>query len=114
MVSMVTAEDAGSLALRLEIPRSFVAKILSRRPKAVEIREKGLVVYHGSRHEVIEWAIVRGVEQIIVGVDPVYAVLLQGRANVVVGGGDPAVRFARELVRKSGLRWVHEPFSAAR
>lgn len=114
MVSMATPEDAGSLALRLEIPRSFVARLLNRRPNAVEVREKGLVVYHGSRFEVLEWSIVRGVEQIIVGMDPKWAVLFQGRPKLVVGSGDPVLAFVRELVRKGGLRWIHEPFSAAR
>jgi hypothetical protein len=114
MVPMPTADDAGPLVCRLEIPRSFLGSLFTRRPTAVEVRDKGLVVYTGSRLEVFEWAAVRGVEQIIVGMDPMYAVFIQGRPRTVVGSCERTLPFIHDLVRIGGLRWIHEPFSAAR
>lgn len=114
MVPMPTAEDAGPLSLRVEIPVPFLARLLNRRPNAVEVREQGLAVYYRSRLEVIEWTTVRGVEQVILGMTPTVAVFFNGRPKLVVGTGDRALALAHEVVRKAGLRWIHEPFSAAR
>lgn len=111
---LMNADDAGPVSLRVEIPVSFLARLLNRRPNAVEVREKGLAVHYRSRTDVIEWTTVRGVEQVIIGVAPMYAVLLLGRRSLIVGSGDRAVALAQEIVRKGGLRWIHEPFSAAR
>ena len=87
---------------------------LSRRPTALEVRDKGLVVHYRTRVETIEWSTVRGVEQGVIGMVPMYIVLFKGRHKQVIGPGDRSVEFAREVVRKAGLRWIHEPFSAVR
>jgi hypothetical protein len=89
-------------------------RMLARRPTAVEVRDQGLTVHFGSRREEIDWASVRGVEQIIVRMIPTYVVLFHGRGDVVVGSGERAVQLAQAIVRRAGLRWIHEPFSARR
>ena len=88
--------------------------ILKRKPNVLEVREKGLVLYYGGRTEFVEWARVRGIEQVILGMEPTHVVLFHGRKRLVLGTGDPAIVFAQEIVRRAGLRWLHEPFSAAR
>lgn len=92
----------------------FMLRMMNKRPTAVEVREKGLVVRYGSRSDAIEWPTVRGVEQIILGMVPTYAVFFHGRRKLVVGSDDRATALAYEVVRKAGLRWIHEPFTAAR
>jgi len=88
--------------------------LLKRKPTAIEVREKGLVLFFGSRAEIVEWPGVRGVEQVIIGMVPTHVVLFNGRKLLQIGTGDRAVALAQEIVRRAGLRWIHEPFSAAR
>lgn len=89
-------------------------RLLARRPTALEVREKALVLFFGSRVETIEWPAVKGVEQGVAGVVPGYWVLLQNRPNLAVGMGDRGQELARLIVQRAGLRWIHEPFSARR
>ena len=98
------------------IAAGFLAtmRILNRRPTALEVREKGLLVRYRTRVEAIEWPTVKGVEQAILGVVPTYVVHFHGRRRLVVGTDERALALAREIVRKAGLRWIHEPFSAVR
>jgi len=86
--------------------------ILKRKPTALEVREKGLVLFYGTRPEIVEWARVKGIEQVILGMVPTHVVLFHGRKRLLIGTGDPAVALAQEIVRRAGLRWLHEPFSA--
>ena len=109
----MNADDAGPLSLRTDLPASFLARLFNTRPRALEVREKGLVICWRSRVEVMTWQTLKGVEQVIIGVAPMYAVHFHGRKPLVIGAGDPAVALAQEIVRKGGLRWIHEPFSAA-
>ena len=92
----------------------FTLRWLNKRPTAIEVREKGLVVHYGSRIDAIEWPTVKRVEQAIFGMVPTYVVLFHGRRKLVVGSDDRATALAHEVVRKAGLRWIHEPFTAAR
>jgi hypothetical protein len=154
---MATADDAGPVALRVDLPvgagRTFAAvyipllalgivvslgsrgsvpavyaviaapivvavgitiALLKRKPTAVEVREKGLVIHCGSRVDVVDWPKVKGIEQVIIGMVPTHVVLFHGRKRLLIGAGDRAVALAQEIVRRAGLRWLHEPFSAAR
>lgn len=87
---------------------------LSRRPTAVEVREKGLVVFQGTRVETIDWSSVRGLELVVFGMAPTHVVLFRGRRKLPLGTGDRAQDLARAIARTGGLRWLHEPFSAHR
>ena len=89
-------------------------RLLNRRPTALEVREKGVVLHFGSRTEVLEWPAVRGIEQLIVGLTPMQFVLFHGRPRVAIGTGDRAIAVSQEIVRRAGLRWIHEPFTARR
>jgi len=109
----MTADDAGPLSLRADLPVSFLARLFNLRPHTLEIREKGLAICYRSRVEVMEWRTLKGVEQVIIGMAPMYAAIFHGRRPLVFGSGDRAVAVAQEIVRKGGLRWIHEPFSAA-
>jgi hypothetical protein len=109
----MTVDDAGPLSLRADLPVSFLARLFNRRPHTLEVREKGLVICWRSRLEFIDWPTVRGVEQVIIGMVPTYEIVIQGRKELVVGSGDRALALVQEIVRKGGLRWIHEPFSAA-
>jgi hypothetical protein len=83
--------------------------------EAATAREKGLVVYYGSRAEVVDWPTVKGIEQGLIGIASTHVVLFHGgRRRVRIGTGDRAIAAAQEIVRRAGLRWLHEPFSAAR
>lgn len=88
--------------------------VLRRKPTALEVREKGLVLFFGSRPEIVDWATVKGIEQVIIGMTPTHVVLFHERKRLLIGTGDRAVALAQEIVRRAGLRWLHEPFSAAR
>lgn len=87
---------------------------LKRRPTALEAGEKALLLFFGSRADAVEWGDVKGVEQIIVGMTPTYAVMMKGRKKVAFGSDDRALELARQIVRRAGLRWIHEPFTARR
>ena len=116
--------DTRSRSVALAVAAVFLAliaagffltlRLLNRRPTAVEVRDRGLTVHFGSRREEIEWATVKGVEQIIVRMIPAYVVLFHGREKIVVGSGERAVQLAQAVVQRAGLRWIHEPFSARR
>ena len=124
LVHVLRSSNAPSRSLALGVAALLLAtavggflvtlRMLSKRPTAVEVREKGLVVHYGSRIDAIEWPTVRGVEQIIIGMLPAYAVFFHGRRKLVVGSDDRATALVHEVVRKAGLRWIHEPFTAAR
>ena len=88
--------------------------MVKRKPTALEVREKGLVLFFGSRTENVDWPGVKGIEQVIIGMVPTHVVLFHGRKRLLIGTGDRAVALAQEIVRRAGLRWLHEPFSAAR
>lgn len=123
---LLAASNAALLAVRRVPPLCSLALVpivgafllalrqLNGRPTALEAKDKGLVVHYRSRVETIEWSTVRGVEQVIIGMAPMYAVLFKGRRKQIIGSGGRAEDFAREVVRRAGLRWIHEPFSAAR
>src|SRR5574341_1865562 len=95
--SVVLALIAAGLLLTL--------RMLHRRPSALVVRANGLELHYGSRVESIDWATVRGIEQVIVGMAPTYAVLLVGRSHCVFGWGDRSLAVAQEIVRRAGLRW---------
>jgi hypothetical protein len=89
-------------------------RLLRRKPTALEVREKSLLLFFGSRVETIEWPTVLAVDQVIVGMVPIHVVHIGSRPMIAIGTGDRAVALAQEIVRRAGLRWIHEPFSAVR
>jgi hypothetical protein len=117
--------DAPSRSFGLAVFAAFLAliaaglvltlRILRRKPTALEVREKGLVLFRGSRAETVGWSEVRGLNLVVFGIVPTHVVLFEGgRRLLPIGSGERARELSREIARRADLRWVEEPFTAVR
>lgn len=87
---------------------------LRRYPHALVVRERGLVLEHGSRTRSFEFAQVSGIDQRDDGGMPVYVVLLSDGTEVPFGADHASKEAASTIVRQSGLVWSDEPLRAER
>jgi len=88
--------------------------VLSRYPHALVVRERGLVLEHGSRTRSIGFDEVTGIDQRDDEGMPVYVVLIADGSEVPFGAERPSEEAARVIVRKVGLVWSEEPLRAQR
>jgi hypothetical protein len=89
--------------------------VLRRYPSALVVRERGVVLEHGSRTRSIKFDEVTGIDQR--GDDdgmPVYVVLVADGSEVPFGAEGPSREAARMIVLQSGLVWSDEPLRAER
>lgn len=88
--------------------------VLRRYPHALVVRERGLVLEHGSRTRAVGFEDITGIDQRDDDGMPVYVVLLADGSVIPFGGERPSQEAARAIVRRSGLVWSDEPVRAER
>jgi hypothetical protein len=88
--------------------------ILRRYPHGLVVRERGLVLDHGSRTRSIGFDEVTGIEQRDDGGMPVYIVVLVDGSSIPFGAERASQEAARVIVRQGGLTWSEEPLRAER
>ena len=126
-----TMLNSGVFALQDESPRLFkgilifftllivvgfnaVWWVLGRFPHALVVRERGLVLEHGSRSRSVGFEDVKGIEQQDDGGTLVYAVVLADGSAIPFGCERPSQDAAQAIVRQGGLVWSDEPLRAER
>lgn len=88
--------------------------VLGRYPRALVVRERGLVLEHGSRTRSLGFGEVNGIDQRDQDGTLVYVVLVAGGGEIPFGNERPSVEAARAIVRQAGLVWSEEPLRAVR
>jgi len=88
--------------------------VLSGYPRALVVRERGLVLEHGSRTRVLGFDEVRGIEQRERHGMPTYVVLVADGSEIPFGTGERARQAATALVEQAELEWSEKPLRAIR
>ena len=88
--------------------------VLGRFPHALVIRERGVVLEHGSRTRAIGFDEVKGIDQRDDGNMRVYVVLVADGSEIPFGAERASTDAARLIVERSGLTWTEEPLRAER
>lgn len=88
--------------------------VLRRYPHALVVRERGLVLEHGSRTRHVTFDQVVGLDQRDDGNMPVHVVLLSDGSDIPFGAERASQEAARVIVRLAGLTWTDEPLRAER
>jgi hypothetical protein len=88
--------------------------VLRRYPNGLVVRERGLVLEHGSRTRSVGFDDVTGIDQRDDGNMSVYVVLLADGSEIPFGAERPSREAAQVIVRNSGLAWSDEPLRAER
>ena len=86
--------------------------ILRRFPHALAVRERGLVLEHGSRTRSIGFDEVTGIDQRDDGNMRVYVVVVADGTEIPFGAETASREAARVIVERSGLVWREEPLRA--
>jgi hypothetical protein len=88
--------------------------VLRRYPHGLVVRERGLVLEHGSRTRSVAFEDVTGIDQRDDGNMCVYVVLLADGSDIPFGAERPSREAAQVIVRQGGLVWRDEPLRAER
>lgn len=87
---------------------------LSRYPRALVVRERGIVLDHGSRTRALAFDEVSGIDQRDVDGTPTFVVLVKDGSEIPFGTDRESEAAATALVKQAGLTWTEEPFRARR
>lgn len=88
--------------------------ILSRYPRALIVRERGLVLDHGSRSRSLGFDEITGIDQRDVDGTATFVVLVKDGTEIPFGTDRDSEATATALVKQAGLTWTEEPFRARR
>lgn len=88
--------------------------ILARYPRAFVVRERGVVLDHGSRSRTVSFDEITGIEQRDLDGTPTFVVLVKDGSEIAFGTDRDSEKAATALVKHAGLEWTEEPFRAKR
>jgi len=88
--------------------------ILSRYPRAFVVRERGVVLDHGSRSRTVSFDEIAGIAQRDLDGTPTFVVLVTDGSEIAFGTDRDSEAAATALVKHAGLEWTEEPFRAKR
>lgn len=88
--------------------------ILSRYPRALIVRERGLVLEHGSHSRTLGFDEIAGIDQRDLDGTATFVVLVKDGSEIPFGTDHEAEAAATALVKQAGLTWTEEPFRARR
>lgn len=88
--------------------------VLRRFPHALAVRERGIVLEHGSRTRSLGFDQVSGIDQRDDGNMRVYVVIVADGTEIPFGAERASQEAARLIVERSGLVWKDEPLRAER
>ncbi len=88
--------------------------ILSRYPRAFVVRERGVVLEHGSRSRTVMFDEITGIDQRDDYGTPTFVLLVADGSEIAFGTNRDSEAAAAALVRQAGLEWTEQPFRASR
>ena len=88
--------------------------ILSRYPRALIVRERGLVLEHGSHSRTLGFDEITGIDQRDLDGTATFVVLVKDGSEIPFGTDHESEAAATALVKQAGLTWTEEPFRARR
>ncbi|HWP05519.1 MAG TPA: hypothetical protein VNN72_07250 [Polyangiaceae bacterium] len=88
--------------------------ILSRYPRALIVRERGVVLDHGSRSRTLAFDEITGIDQRDADGTPTFVVLVKDGSEIPFGTDRDSEAAAAALVKQAGLTWTEEPYRARR
>jgi hypothetical protein len=86
--------------------------ILSRFPRALVVRERGLVLEHGPRSRALGFDEITGIDQRDNDGTPTFVVLVKDGTEIPFGTDRDSESAASALVKQAGLTWTEEPYRA--
>ena len=104
----------GVLATIIVVGFSLVWWVLARYPRAFVVRERGVVLEHGSRSRIVRYEQITGVDQRDVDGTPTFVVLVADGTEIPFGTDHESEAAAAALVKLAGLEWSERPFRAHR
>jgi hypothetical protein len=93
---------------------SVAWSIVSRYPRALVVRERGLVLEHGARSRALGFDEILGIEQRDMDGTATFVVLVKDGTEIPFGTDRDSETAAKALVKQAGLTWTEEPFRARR
>jgi hypothetical protein len=93
---------------------SVAWSILRRFPRALIIRERGIVLEHGSRTRTLPFDQITGIDQRDADGTPTFVVLVKDGSEIAFGTDRDSEALARALVKQAKLTWTEEPYRARR
>jgi len=88
--------------------------ILGRYPRAFIVRERGVVLDHGSLTRSVAFDEITGIDRRDVYGTPTYVVLVADGSEIAFGTDKDSEAAAIALVKQAGLEWTERPFRARR
>jgi hypothetical protein len=88
--------------------------ILGRYPRAFVVRERGVVLEHGSRSRAVSFDQLTGLEERDDDGTPMFVLRVADGSEIAFGRNRDSEAAAADLAKRAGLEWAEQPFKASR